>query len=284
MSSVVSKQPAGPDGAGTASSVSHNLREVVSRAGSVAEFCRQVGINRQQFNKYLAGSHAPSRRNLARIARHCGLTVEDMDRPADEFLRRLRQQEESAGATVAPAHFQTLAALARGCASDLKPFLGTYFRYHRSSIYAGSVLRAVTVIYQEGDCIRYVTVESMRVRDDHGNEDRCRFTYRGICYLLGQRLFMCDYERRQCNEMTTTILMPQFRTPIKYMLGLVAGIAATAYRQPFAARVAFHKLSDDPHVSRNTLRQAALIAPEDPSIPAAVRTYLGGDGVLLAAI
>jgi hypothetical protein len=37
-----------------------NLVLLVESCSSVAGLCRTLDINRQQFNKYLAGQHAPS--------------------------------------------------------------------------------------------------------------------------------------------------------------------------------------------------------------------------------
>jgi len=83
-------------------------------------------------------------------------------------------------------HFQTLETFARNSVAGLKPFLGSYFRYHYSSIYPGRIIRAVTVIYQSEDIVRYVTVENLPVAD--GSNTECYgFTYRGVCYMMGSR-------------------------------------------------------------------------------------------------
>ena len=110
------------------------------------------------------------------------------------------------------------------------------------------------------------------------------FTYRGVCYMMGSRIFMCDFEHKQQNEMTSTILMPQFRTPIRYMFGLLIGIAATAYGQPFATRVAFERKNDDSVIRKAMVRQATMLQPNDPQIPANVINYIGiGEGTVLLA-
>jgi hypothetical protein len=44
-----------------------NLRLLCSHYASVAEVCRRIGINRQQFNKYLSGASTPSLHSLRRI-------------------------------------------------------------------------------------------------------------------------------------------------------------------------------------------------------------------------
>jgi len=271
------------DAFGINTNLTTNLREVVARAPSVAEFCRLTGINRQQFNKYLAGSHAPSRRSIMKIATQCGLATQDFLLAPDLFLKHLEDRGATAPPRVLATHFQMLETFARNSVAGLKPFLGSYFRYHYSSIYPGAIIRAVTVIYQSEDIVRYVTVEHLPVADG-SNTERYGFTYRGVCYMMGSRIFMCDFEHKQQNEMTSTILMPQFRTPIRYMFGLLTGIAATTYGQPFATRVAFERKNDDSVIRKAMVRQATMLQPNDPQIPANVINYIGiGEGTVLLA-
>jgi transcriptional regulator with XRE-family HTH domain len=47
-----------------------NLRRQCSEFASIAEVCRGIGINRQQFNKYLAGQILPNSRTLRRISEY----------------------------------------------------------------------------------------------------------------------------------------------------------------------------------------------------------------------
>jgi hypothetical protein len=47
-----------------------NLISLVHLHGTIADACRAMGLNRQQFNKYLSGQVLPSRENLEVICRH----------------------------------------------------------------------------------------------------------------------------------------------------------------------------------------------------------------------
>lgn len=61
--------------------VSHlaaNLATLLASFDSVADFCRKLDINRQQFNKYLAGLHVPSQRVLSKLARHFMMEPDDL--------------------------------------------------------------------------------------------------------------------------------------------------------------------------------------------------------------
>ncbi|WP_207768790.1 helix-turn-helix domain-containing protein [Pelagivirga sediminicola] len=64
--------------------VSKNLRSICTETGSIAQVCRKIGINRQQFNPYVNSAGLPSAHNLRRIARYLDLPE------ADLFCRAIR--------------------------------------------------------------------------------------------------------------------------------------------------------------------------------------------------
>jgi transcriptional regulator with XRE-family HTH domain len=64
---------------------SKNLRFLCSFHRSIADLCRQIGINRQQFNKYLAGQSQPSANNLRLISTYFHLNSNDLFLPEGEF-------------------------------------------------------------------------------------------------------------------------------------------------------------------------------------------------------
>jgi transcriptional regulator with XRE-family HTH domain len=51
----------------------HNLRTRCQKFESIAEACRAIGINRQQFNKYLSGAMLPNARTMQRICEVFGI-------------------------------------------------------------------------------------------------------------------------------------------------------------------------------------------------------------------
>ena len=57
---------------------SANLRFLCERQGTISNLCRRIGLNRQQFNKYLSGSHLPSSQNLRLIANFFGRAGSDV--------------------------------------------------------------------------------------------------------------------------------------------------------------------------------------------------------------
>jgi transcriptional regulator with XRE-family HTH domain len=57
---------------------SENLHALTVRRGSVADVCRDLAVNRQQFNKYLNGSVIPREEMLGKITKYFGVAALDM--------------------------------------------------------------------------------------------------------------------------------------------------------------------------------------------------------------
>lgn len=55
-----------------------NLALLCGYHKSIAEVCRRLGLNRQQFNKYLAGKSPPSRRTMRMICDFLGATEAEL--------------------------------------------------------------------------------------------------------------------------------------------------------------------------------------------------------------
>lgn len=57
-------------------SFARELRLHCARKGSIAQLCKATGINRQQFNKYLAGQMLPGARTMRKICTYLGVSEE----------------------------------------------------------------------------------------------------------------------------------------------------------------------------------------------------------------
>eukprot|EP00494_Astrolonche_serrata_P010279 UN10341 len=67
-----------------------NLRLVCDQYRSVAQVCRSLEMNRQQFNKYLSGQIYPSKHYLARICKFAKLSEDELNLPRAEFENLLQ--------------------------------------------------------------------------------------------------------------------------------------------------------------------------------------------------
>lgn len=256
--------------------LSENLASLAESFDSIADFCRKVGVNRQQFNKYLAGQHIPSQKILLKIGRYFSMEPDHFFLPNPDFVKFYEGQEHEIPVDLRSfPEFMRFLPLALSSSQQIKPFYGVYHRYHNSSIYKGRILRSITCIYERDSVSQYVTIERFPKLDGSGKTG-CTFTYHGFCFLLGDRIFMVDFEGDQKNEMTFSTLVPQFRNPVRFLYGVVSGVAATTYRQPFSTRMIL-EFSEKGKIKKKHLRSATALLQSDLSIPLEVREYLSGD-------
>lgn len=59
-------------------SFARELRFHCARKGTIAQLCKATGINRQQFNKYLAGQMLPGARTMRKICGYLGVSEEQL--------------------------------------------------------------------------------------------------------------------------------------------------------------------------------------------------------------
>jgi transcriptional regulator with XRE-family HTH domain len=253
--------------------LSKNLRFAASSFSSVAEICRRSGINRQQFNKYLSGQHRPSHRVLVKLSRFFSIEERDLLMKSDDFERFYEGVESDITWDLrSSSEFIKFGPLARTSASLLRPYYGVYHRYHNSSIYKGKVLRAVLCIFEKNGLAQHVYIERFPATDGK-RKSQYVFRYHGLCVFLGDRIFLVDSERIQKNEMTFSILTPSHRNTVRFLYGLISGVAATSFRQPFATRMALDFQSRG-MITKKHLKDATVLDPGDASIPIELRNYL----------
>jgi transcriptional regulator with XRE-family HTH domain len=254
--------------------LARNLAVLARREKSISELCRSLGLNRQQFNKYLSGQHLPSRRNLSRIAQYFGVSEKDLFARPAEFEERYAGGLSPLARLIAELpHAPGFHARLPETAASAHEMEGVYLRYHCSSIYDKRILRSLVGIRLQDGLMRYRCIELFPDLD-HPDRTAYRFRYSGICLVIEDRIFMLDIEDRQLNELTYSILTQIVRKPARFFFGLVMGVAATALREPFATRVAL-EFRHRGWFRPSDLRLANAMDVDDPAIPSEVKAYLG---------
>jgi len=251
-----------------------NLRILCEQAGTISEMCRRIGINRQQFNKYLAGTHAPSKNNLRAIASFFGLSADVLFSNPNDFRSMMEGGHFHLFRSVvqSPKMLMFINEMLQTGESRLGEMTGVYERYHYSSIYKGQIVRSIFCLYERDGMLMHYYVERFPNMDGSGKVDYL-FKYHGISFLIASRLFSIDFETIQKNEMTFSNLAAVSRNSKKYIFGVTSGIAATMMRQPVAAKVAMSFVGKG-LIRKANLRRATVLSPSDPSIPKEVIIYL----------
>jgi len=261
-----------------------NLLSLCKTDQSFSHICRELGINRQQFNKYKSGQHLPSRRNIATIAAYFGVSEKDLFLEPAAF-NRIYGSRDNALLRIAnyAAGFHDFNDAVKSAAERIGDIVGVHFRYQVSSIYAGKVLRSIQYFYVRDGLLFYDYIERFNSLDI-GSKHAFTFRYRGFCSLLDGKLYMFDLERGQQNEHTFAIMTPIARKPREFIFGIMSGVAANMSREAFATRLALRKIDNGP-VRGSHIRQSSTLAFDSEEIPAEVRNYLdiagGGQGRMI---
>lgn len=249
------------------SDFSQNLRWLCAEAGPIAQTCRGLEINRQQFNRYLNGSGAPSAHILRRIARYFDLTEAELLAPHAAFCAR---QSPPQKLTQAPA-LAGLGALFQDQARPLRRFLGVYHSYYRTPTWPGQILRSLIQLRADGGQV--VTHSFERARSEDGSIHQ-HGRYHGLAAFRGNRLCMYETPRRPGGFLSETVLMPKHPQQISYLQGLSLGIAARPDQQPFSTRIVWVRIAER-IPARDALALTGAYPENSPKLDPKIRRLLG---------
>ncbi|MFC6489213.1 helix-turn-helix domain-containing protein [Nitratireductor sp. GCM10026969] len=263
-----------------------NLRLLCSYHRSITEVTRKLGMNRQQFMKYLGGGSFPSNSNLRRICDFFGVDEYEILMPHERFreIVRLRPTtREMATDLPAAAHQVMRQAMAQH--TQLARYCGYYYKYFYSFSTPSFILRSLVCVYQDEKLTLYKTIELLS-RPEQRDANSDLFKYRGVILPIGDRLHMIDHESVLGNEMSQTILYPPYRNRVSALIGLMMGITATEAHQPVAARVVLDYLGRRVD-RRKAIAGCGLFEQDAPEISRSVLSYLREasptDGFLIRA-
>ena len=240
---------------------------------SISEVCRQIGINRQQFNKYLSGTYAPSRGNLAQICRFFKIDPDTIQLPHAQFQRLVNRRNEFDLRMLTDYGRLTISEQQdREIQKSLERYCGLYHRYYLSPVAKNTVQRGLVSIYQEAG----ETLSKYMERNRNPNPgSRAADVYRmtGMVSMHGERVYQIDYRVGAVNSLSMTILYESVHYPIELLTGIVLGVHEQGKNIIFATRCLYVALGDD-YTVKEALKMCGSFADDDPSIPPGVAQLL----------
>lgn len=251
------------------SDFSQNLRLVCGEKHSVSALCRDIGINRQQFSKYLNGSTTPSAHNLRRICAYFSMDERVLFLPHESFRAQYGLGTKSSGN---PA-LQSLIEAFPGDRAAARRYVGLYHCHFNSPSWPKTILRALVQISERDGLIVSRTVEHAI---DPGRGVRQRTKYLGVVAMLGDRLFVVERVVPDHDSIVETILFPARRRQLNYLRGLTLGMSWRPRRTPFASKSIWKRLPEATD-ARAALRACGAFALDDRAIDPVVRDFLGDE-------
>jgi len=245
-----------------------NLRHACSTRRSVSEICRELGINRQQFNRYVSGEAVPSAHNLARIAAFFGV------RPADFSLDPLLFEQHLASPSGSVFESDALRACFPGNLQALRRHLGYYQTYHVSLSWPGRIVCSCARLDEADGLVRVKSIERIQ---DRPHEIRQFSKYAGLAAWLRNRIFVVERSAGDEPMIAETILTPFETHQRVYLKGMTMGVSWRKEHLPYASRVIWRYLGPDTD-RRALLSRCGVLLPNSRHLPPMVREFFdGGD-------
>jgi transcriptional regulator with XRE-family HTH domain len=241
-----------------------NLRFACATRRSISQICREIGINRQQFNRYISGEARPSAHNVARIAGFFGLQAQDFSLSAKLFeARMVRPDRDRSEAGLLLEGFP-------GDLAGLRRHVGYYQTYHLSPSWPGRVVCSCARIHEESGSIRVKSIERIR---DAANEIQQFSKYVGLVTFWRNRIFIAERSVGRQPMLSQTILMPFEVHQRVYLRGTTMGVSWRKENLPYASRMIWRTLGQEPDL-RQMLSRCGVLAMGSRQMPATVRTFL----------
>jgi len=219
--------------------LSDNLRLLCSYKKSISNVCRDLKINRQQFNKYLSGKTAPSSNNLRKICDYFGVEEHEIMLPNQDFndlisARPTIEYSPSNNTSI----FEEIEAIILHSNIDLPKYEGAYYIYYHSTSFPKKILKGYGVLYENNGKHFLKWIERLSLVD---SDDQTGFLYKikGVVIGLGNRIFISGYEQVLKNELAHLILFPTYKNKVVQLSGLMLGVSGSDSREPVCQRVFF---------------------------------------------
>lgn len=245
-------------------SFAQNLRLACSTRRSISQICREIGINRQQFNRYIGGEARPSAYNIARIAAFFGVAPQDFERPPKLFAARLTRPDRDRAAA---------GGLLDGFPGDiaaLRRHVGYYQTYHISPSWPGLVVCSCARVHEEDGAIRVKSIERIH---DAVTEIRQFSKYVGLVTFWRNRIFIAERTVGQQPILSQTILMPFEVHQRVYLRGTTMGVSWRRENLPYASRMIWRHIGQEPDL-RQMLSRCGVLPFSSRQLPQTVRAFL----------
>ena len=245
---------------------SRNLRSLCAEYSSIAQVCRDIGLNRQQFNRYLNGGGMPSAHNLRRIAQHFDVSEEDLEASQAAFaLKRARVQNPI---NLGPARL--VSSIFEKQAGQLRRYLGFYHGHFTTPTWEDKIMRTLIWLREKDGYIVSHTFERA-LSDDEGIVQKTR--YLGLAAYRGNRIYLLESANSEDGFLSKSILFPAHRQQIRYLTGMTMGVATRPRMAPYSSATVWKRLPESTSI-REALRQTGIFSFQDTRVDVIVRKQL----------
>lgn len=243
---------------------SSNLKSACATRHSISEICRDLDINRQQFNRYINGCSRPSPYNLGKIASYFQIAADDFNLSTEQFQRKI-----SGIITNSVNHSEFILDFFKAELTNIDQYLGDYQTFHISPSWPGYIICSFTRIKQEKDWIQVKSIERIY---DPVDEIQQRSKYSGLFSISRNKIFIIEKSHRNPSLIAETILQPFEIHQKRYLKGLTIGVSWRQDNMPYAARTIWKKLNKNINI-KNIIKKCGRYDHNSHELPEPVRNY-----------
>jgi len=256
-----------------------NLKLLCSYSESISQTCRDMGINRQQFSKYLNGSSAPSMQSLRKICDFFGVDSEEITLPPALFNALISSRERNKTpknildeSPQGKRHTHLLEEMMTLTSEDITQYLGDYYYYYMTPSYPGHISKGFARLSLKNG-IGYSHFYERTEPDQAMLEGYEIGKFVGIVLVLGERIQIIDYGVHCQRAISQTVLYGATKGSFSLLSGITLGIQGRSSRIPFTSRVVFERISERIPL-RQKLKNIGLFSIDDAAISPTIKTRL----------
>jgi transcriptional regulator with XRE-family HTH domain len=258
-----------------------NLKRLCESETSIADVCRDTGINRQQFNKYLAGRAIPSAMVMRKICQRLGVSQDDLlthpfgsssapgggvSLPNASRAGQLGKELDRLFALFVP----DLRSVARLENSDFGP--GAYHAYFPFADFTNILLRAYLEVWWHKDALMFTRLT--RIHDANQPDLSVHSRHYGVAVAAKGEISMIGRNRHTPYQVSLLNIQPAAVLK-RHFIGLTLTHGAGP---PLACRVVLDRL-DNVEDRRANLRPCGVVAIHDQSVPRFVQQAMRPDAL-----
>jgi transcriptional regulator with XRE-family HTH domain len=214
-----------------ASNIAANIRQLCERHGSIADVCRRVGINRQQFNKYLSGRVLPNPISMRKLCEFFAVSEKDLFLEPEAF-KQTASRHHGILSCLPDKHRALLNDMTKGASAGISE--GLYYTYYPWLHDPTKTLRGLLAIRKRGDILTFKRFIRFTT-PDHDNRHRLQGKHDGVVFDRQGTLFLVALDGRKQGGLS----LMTFGRSATGQTGVLVGLAMvqTSWGDPIASRV-----------------------------------------------
>jgi transcriptional regulator with XRE-family HTH domain len=256
-----------------------NLREECRRFESIAAVCRDSGINRQQFNKYLSGTTIPNARTLEKLCKFLGVKSEQLFLSPNYKILTESPKPNLVSLPLGETSFTNLLQAVNATfklpnfiipTTELEEgYFNCYFPLEGFQNFLVRSLLKIKIIGNEMRFVRHTRIKSPSSKSTHvafGKHHGFIIDDSTSIILVGRNLFP-PY------NVSTIYIRKGPMYGLRTKMGLAFTIGISNY---FTSRVCLEHLGTSKTIARQALEETGIVSAKDSSVSPAISNYMSG--------